>query len=429
MLQDRSNRELLAIFGPGILVTLVGFLLAWHFVGPPPPNKLIFASGSSWGAYYRYAQDYARLLEQDGVHIEVLQTRGSTDNLRLLLEGKADLALVQGGILPKSGHDQLICLGSVYREPLWVFARGEELRTLSELVGKRLAVGSEGSGTRAIALQLLGDNKLLSKVELLPIGGEEGEKALLRGEIDALFLVGSHTIPAVGRLMRDSRVSLLDFQRMEAYARRHHFLSTVDLPRGVMDLGRDLPAHDLRLVAPAATLVVRQSFHRALVSVILEAGDKIHGQGGILGKTGEFPSSLYCSFPVSPHAHHYFKHGMSFLYRHLPFHLACALDRMTVLLLPFLGLLIPVARLLPPIYGWTMRRKIDKRYRAIQRLEARLSLIDANELLGSLEVIEKEIGELGNMPSSFGANVHALRIHFDRVKARLAEMIKQEKTP
>lgn len=427
MSKDR-NRELWVIYGPGIVLSLLGFIWAWNFVGPPPPMKLRFASGSSWGAYYRFAQEYQNNLGPLGLDIQVLETNGSNENLRLLDEGKADIALIQGGIVDPNLKHELVSLGSVYLEPLWVFVRGQGPYTqLTQLKGKRLAVGSEGSGTRTIVVQLLEDNRMLDQVELVSVGGEEGEKQLMAGQVDALFIVGSHTIPAVGRLLATPDVRLMNFSRSKAYVRRHHFLSEVVLPAGVMDLHDDLPPEDIRLIAPAATLVVRSDFHQALVAVVLEAGREIHGQGDILGKTNQFPTADFCSYPVSPDAKTFYRRGTSFLYRHLPFHVASALDRMAVLMIPFIGLLAPLGRLLPMVYGWTMKRKIDKRYKAIQELETRLEKLLPGELFEKLHEIERDVQELGTMPAAFGAHVHSLRIHFDRVKDRLAAMIEQER--
>lgn len=422
-----TPRELWAIFAPGIAVTVLGFLLAWSLIGPAPPKRLVFAGGSGWGAYYKYAQRYAELLATEGLQVEVLETRGSADNLQLLAEGKADIALVQGGVELQAPGQQLRCLGSVYYEPLWVFVRDEgPVAFLTDLKGKRLAIGPEGSGTRAIALQLLEDNRLLQQVETVAAGGEQAEAMLLSGQVDGVFIVGDATIPVVKRLLVADGIRLKRFRRAQAYVRRHQFLSQVTLFEGVVDLAANMPPEDIPLIAPAATLVVAADFHPALVSVVLSKAQEIHGHGGMLNKPGEFPSPLYCSFPVSEDARHFYKYGASYLYRHMPFHIANALDRMAILLLPFLGLLIPTIRMLPPVYNWTMKRKIHRRYRALQLLEAARESMDHDELVQALEEVDREIAALNSMPASFGADIHALRIHFERLQKRLTKQLEEE---
>jgi TRAP transporter TAXI family solute receptor len=411
--------ELWAIFGPATLVTLVGFLLAWQFVGDPPPEKIVIASGASWGAYYRYAQVYAEHLKKHGIEVEVLETRGSFNNLEMVGSGKADVGFVQGG-LKLERNEVFESLGSIYREPLWVFVRAPEPpEFLTDLKGKRLAVGGMGSGTRVVALQVLDDNKMVDQVTLIDFGGEMGEELLKEGEVDALFLVGSPEIPMVSRLLAEPGITLMNWERADGYAVHHREFSSVILPRGSIDLAADLPTQDTRLVGPAATLVVRKDFHDALVAVFLETAEEIHQDGGALEKSGEFPSRLYGTFQLHQDAKRFYARGVPFFYRHLPFHWASAADRLLILLLPFLTLLIPIVKLLPPFYGWTMKRKIYNHYKAISKVERRLGRDDPQKLLKDLEKIDTEVHNLYALPAAFAAPAHSLRIHLKHVRNRI----------
>ena len=415
------RREGWALFAPAALFTMIGFLLAWSFVGPPPPRNIKFASGSSWGAYYKYAQAYGEHLKPQGIKVEVQQTKGSTQNLDLLVRGEVDIAFVQGGVLPKSGAEKLRALGSVYLEPLWVFLPASaQVTEIPDLAGKKLAIGPEGSGTRAIALQVLNDNELLDKVELLPLGGGKAKEALLTGEADAAFLVGSHTIATIRDLLNDRSVRLLNFERARAYRQRHQFLTHVTLFQGVVDLAKGVPEQDVNLVAPAATLVVREEFHASLVPVVLQAAEEIHGRGGILEEDGQFPTPRFTTFPIDKSARYYYQHGVSYLYRHLDFHIANAIDRMTILLLPLLGLLFPLARLLPPVYWWTLRRRIYRQYHRIHDMENRAPTLSDEELEQELYEIDEAVNALKGMPPSWGSEVHTLKIHFDRARERVS---------
>ena len=415
-------REIWAIFGPAIVVTALGFLMAFQFVGDPPPERIVIASGASWGAYYRYAQVYGEHLKKHGIEVEVLETKGSFNNLEMVGSGKADVGFVQGG-LKLEDNSAFECLGSIYREPLWVFVRsGKPPRFLAELKGKRLAVGGVGSGTRVVALQVLDDNGLTDQVTLVDFGGEKGEALLKAGEVDAVFLVGSHEIPMVKRLLTEPGICLMDWERAEGYAVHHHEFSSVILPRGSIDLAADTPGQDTHLVGPAATLVVRRDFHDALVAMFLETAREIHQDGGALEKTGEFPTRLYGTFPLHTDARRFHERGLPFFYRHLPFHWASAADRLIILLLPFLTLLIPIMKLLPPFYGWAMKRKIYNHYKAISRIERRLGRDDPQQLLDELAKIDVEVHNLYALPAAFAAPAHSLRIHLKHVKNRVKKM-------
>lgn len=419
----KEKSEFWAFFGPGLLITILGFLLAYSFVGPPPPKKLRFASGSSWGAYNKFARKYGELLARQGLQIEVIETQGSTENLQLLCQGKADIAFVQGGLPSPDPAVELEALGSCYYEPLWLFVRSKSIpRKWEELKGLRMAIGPRGSGTIAIAQELLGDAGMVEEVSAFEVGGEQAEQMFMAGQLDAIFLVGTPTIPVISRLLTAPGVQLMQFSRTRAMERRHQFLSMVPLYAGVIDLKRDIPPNDIELLAPAATLVVRKGFHKALPGVILAAAREIHGAGSIISEHNEFPTPQYCSFPIVPEARHFYQYGTSFMYRHLSFRWASALDRMAILLLPFIGLLVPIVRLLPPLYNWTMKRKIYRRYRALQRLEARIGTEPVEHLLGELDVMDEGARSLSSMPAAYSADIYALRTHLDRVRVRLRRL-------
>jgi TRAP transporter TAXI family solute receptor len=419
----KLNRELWTVLTPGIIVTMLGFLIAFTFVGSPPPNTLRFASGSTWGAYNKFAQKYKAELVTQGLTVEVLTTKGSTENMKLLLEGKADIAFIQGGIVPQDSDVKLVSLGSVYFEPLWLFVRNDEPRThFAQLSGKRVAIGSEGSGTRVVALELLQDAQVLDEITEVDVGGEKAEQMLYDGEVDAVFMIGAPTIDAIRRMLAADGIQLMQFERSKAIERRHQFLSRVPLYAGVVDLKENIPPEDIELLAPAATLVVREEFHKALPPVILAAAKDIHGQGTILSEHNAFPSPHYCSYPIAREARYFYDRGLSFLYRHLPFYLASGLDRMAILLLPFIGLLIPIIRLLPPVYNWTMKRKIYRQYRNLQQLEHKFGLVDYEELAEELNSIEQAAKRLASMPPAYGADIYALRSNLERVRDQVHAM-------
>jgi TRAP transporter TAXI family solute receptor len=212
----------LAIYGPLLLVMLVGFFVAYQFVEPAPPRTFTLATGGVDGAYHLYGQRYRDLLARDGITVELRNTAGSVENLALLRAGEVDVALVQGGLAAPADGELLEGLASLYHEPLWVFhTLGDDLVDLRGLAGKHLAVGAEGSGTRAVALPLLGQNGIDAVSAVLrDVGGAAAVEALRSGVVDAAFFVAAPSAPLIADLLRDSQVQLLGFSRAEAYTRR-----------------------------------------------------------------------------------------------------------------------------------------------------------------------------------------------------------------
>ena len=426
----RTWRDHVRILGPAIAVTLVGFLFAYQFVDPAPPNRVSLATGGADGAYYLYGQRYRKILQRSGIDLEVRATAGSLENLKLLESESdgVDVAFVQGGTGEFSRSEDLLGLASLYFEPLWVFYRSQALaRDVGALLGKRLAVGGEGSGTRAVAMRLLADNGITaSSATLLALGGREAVAAIQNNHADAVFIVASADSPSIKALLQDSSIRLMSFDRAAAYTRIHRFLSAVTLPQGVIDLSANVPAQDVALLAPAATLVASPSLHPALVDLLLQAADEVHGGGGLFEKRGEFPSAQYLEFPLSPDAKRFFKSGPPFLQRYLPFWVATFIDRMLVMLLPLVALAIPLMRIMPPVLRWRIRSRIFRWYRELLAIEPALRGETDRDLLqqyvAAIERMEKEVSRV-EVPLSYADQLYHLRLHINLVRTKLEDAI------
>ncbi|MEQ9640768.1 MAG: TAXI family TRAP transporter solute-binding subunit [Alphaproteobacteria bacterium] len=410
-------------FVGGVLVVALGFGIASGFVEPPPPSHLTIATGAPGGAYHDFAQRYKKILERENVELEVIRTEGSVENVGLLREGGADVALVQGGVLGPEEHPDLASLGALFYEPLWLFYRGEQTqRSLLDLAGKRIAIGPEGSGTRALMLRLLSANGMDGEVvQLSDLSGAAAAEALLADKVDAVAYVASVRAGNVQRLLREQGIRVISMYRAAGYAQRFEYLSAVTLHEGAIDLGRELPREDVHLVAPVASLIAGPSLHPALVSLLLQAADEVHQPGGLFEAAGEFPAPTHLEPALHDDARRYYERGVPILQRYMPFWVASFLDRMVILLIPLLTLAIPLMRILPPIYQWRMRGQINRWYREIARVE----LDRAEDRLGNgaalaaLNRIEAEVAGQ-HVGIAYADAVYALRLHINYIRQRLS---------
>ena len=120
-----DTKDKLKIFGPAIVITIIGFVVAYQFVSPAPPRRISIGTGSPEGAYFTYGKEYSKILAKAGITLKIRSTAGSAENLKLLEaeSGGVDVAFVQGGMSPLAKTDNLVSLGSLYFEPLWIFHR------------------------------------------------------------------------------------------------------------------------------------------------------------------------------------------------------------------------------------------------------------------------------------------------------------------
>lgn len=393
-----------------LLVTLLGFAGAYATVDPAPPDSLRIATGPKDGAYHRHAEAYREALAEEGVQLILRPTRGTAENLELLARGEVEIAFVQGGVGTAEEFPQLRSLASLYYEPLWVFVRAEAgFRDLRDLSGKTLAVGAQGSGTRPVALRLLELNRL--QAELRDQGGAEAARALRGGQVDALFLTGSPQVALIDELLRDPKVVPLPCRRAEGYSRRVPYLSPITLPEGVIDFAANVPPSDVPLVATVASLAVRgEEFHPALTDLILPVARKLHGPGGVLESPGDFPNDKRLDYPLTDEAERYFRLGLPFLHRYLPFWAANLVSRFKVMLLPLLTLAIPLIRLLPPVYAWSQNSKVHKLYEELALLERG----GASE--AELSAMAERARQV-SLPPAYLYRLHAFLLHLERSRA------------
>ncbi len=422
---------------PAAIVTAVVAVVvavAWQFVEPAPPGKVVIATGAASGAYHAVAREYAGLFEAAGFELLVRETAGSVENYALLTtpDSGVEVAIVQGGTAPEElvRSEELTALASLYLEPLWVFYRGEPgLGRLARLAGRRIAVGAEGSGSRALALALLkagGATGESSGTTLVELGGDEAAAALREGSVDAALFVMAPTAPLLTELLATPGLQLMSFEQAQAHARRLRFLSPVTLYRGSMDLVRDLPHRDVQLVAPAAVLVARKKVHPAVVELLTEAALKAHREGDLLSEPGTFPSTTLTALPVNEQARYYLEHGPSFLRRVLPFWLAALVNRFVVLVVPLFMVLVPLLRLTPPLYRWSMRSRIYRWYAQLREIDERVlgttEPEQARKDLHLIELLEHEIAGV-KVPLSYMDEFYSLRLHLAYIRGRLEQSL------
>lgn len=428
-----------AAFSLGLLLLLGGGIAfgLYRFVDPAPPQVITLLGGPEDSSFERNAERYREILARNGVKLEIVRTQGSLENLVHLsdLQSKADIGFVQTGLI-KSGLAQgldiqnLVSLGSISYQPLFVFYRGRlPVDRLTDLAGKRLCIGPPGSGTRVLATELLKANAMeedgeTTQLDLIP---EEAAEALLANKADAIFLMGdSAPIKLIRQLMETPGIRLMSFSQADAYTRRIDYLNKVTVPQGGLDLGRDIPAQDVELVAPTVELVARSDLHPALSDLLLEAAREVHGKATLFQKRGEFPVAQEHEYRISDDAARYYTSGKSFLYKHLPFWLATLVGRAAMVIVPLMVVLIPVFRILPAVYSWHIKLRISKWYGVLLDLErSLLGPVDDQkrmELLVRLDEIERSVNRM-KIPVTFGDQFYVLRQHIIFVRDRLRSAV------
>jgi TRAP transporter TAXI family solute receptor len=408
-----------------LIVLVLGIFLFFYLA---PPNTITIISGPEGSTFRRTAERYAKILQRNGVTLRILPSEGSVENIKRLADpsSKVDVGFVQGGVNKGIKTDKLVSLGSISYQPLYVFYRSaSNIELLSQLIGKRVAVGEVGSGTHTLSLALLAANGIEpgGPTKLLEMDSDEAAAAILEGKVDAVFLMGdSVSTKLIRQLLHKPGIKFFDFTQADAYTRRITYLNKITFPKGSIDFGKGTPDQDLFLLAPTVELIAREDLHPALVDLLIEAAREVHSGAGLLRRKGEFPAPIEQEIRISSEASNFYKSGKGFLYRSLPFQIASLVNRIVVVFVPMIVLLLPALRFIPALYRWRFRSRIFRWYRGLLRIEQDLITQLAPEkrkaLIERLDNIEAAVNRM-KVPASFADQFYGLRGHITFVRARL----------
>lgn len=452
-----SLRDLWVSAGPFILLAVALLALAYWWLDPNPPKRVTLATGPAQSAYEEFGKRYAKALSAEGIKVVLQPSEGSAANLQLLREGKVDVGFVQGGTSDYTEQDEedLASLGSLFVEPLWLFYREDAARkvaaaqaaktpgaraaskpglaedatltALTQLQGLRVNFGTPGSGVPSLMGKLLESNRIdpsalkISRLEQTP-----ATVAFLGGELDAIVFASAPESLMVQMLLQTPGVKLMNFAQSEAYSRRFAFLTPTRLPRGVVDLAANIPPDDVHLVAPTTSLITRTSTHPALQQLLAQAGNDIHGGAGWFKGAREFPNRDNNELPIAKEAERAIKNGTPVLQRYLNFWVANLVERMWLVMGIIIAIMLPLSRIIPPLYAFRVRSRIFRWYGRLRDIENRVDSSggdsDTNKaLLEELDSLESRVEKV-TVPLSYTDELYALRANIHLVRKKLLRL-------
>jgi TRAP-type uncharacterized transport system substrate-binding protein len=426
-----SVRAALVAVGPFILIAGVLLVLAYRMLDPNPPRHVVMVTGPEQSAAEAFGERYRAALAKEGITLELRRSGGAVANLEALREEDGEIAFgfVQGGARPEDEGppDGLETLGSLFYEPIWIFHRKPPLKSrpvrLVDMIGWKINVGIQASGSPQLFARLLEANRIdSSRLSLQELPDTEAVIALLDQRLDAVVFVSAPESPLVQMLLQTPGVSLLDFPQAEAYSRRYSFLSAVTLPRGIVAIDRDIPVRNHPLLATTTSLVAREGTHPALVQLMVQAASSIHGGPGWFRRAGEFPTLRGAELPVASEAARFYRDGRPWLQRWVPWWIANLFDRMWLALAAIVAVLLPLSRVVPPLYEFRVRSRVFRWYAQLRQIEdevvAQPGEAARQQLRARLDELDARVERI-TVPLSYADELYALRSHIDLVRTRL----------
>lgn len=391
----RNGLSLLKEVWPLLFLLLLALCILIWLAKPAPPNTVFMATGSG-GSYKVLGEKYKSYFEKKGIKLELVETRGSKENLQHLIDRKDPIqaALVQGGMIAVDNLSGVQSLGSVDYEPVWIFYRKNAFNERAHITDRDIAklkinIGPVGSGTHTQALNIFKLNNLNTQSpNLLSLSNSDGVSALERGEIDGIFLVDGFDSPNVQRLIKNPEIRLSSFQRADAYTRLLPYFEEVSVPMGGFDLGSNTPDHPIQLISTTTNLLIDDRLHPAIQVLFLEAAKEINGAKSYFSKAGEFPVYMNTEAPLSDEVRFFYEKGTPTLMKYLPFWLAEFLERMFFLLLPFAAFAYPIIKSIPSYRTNLAKKQINSIYMDLDKFEQNtIETFDPNRRAEYIEIL------------------------------------------
>jgi TRAP-type uncharacterized transport system substrate-binding protein len=417
----RRFRALTAIIG----IVAIGSLALIYFI-PAPPSKVVMATAFKGASFEYYGRQYQEIFARSHVELELRETAGAVENLKLLEDPNSDveIAFVTGGLSDAKHTPGVLSLGTVYDQPFWIFyPANEQLDQLAQLKGKRIAVGPVGSATRHTAEQVLGKGGVNSETAtFLPFAGSDADKALKDGQVDAVWIIGVPEATAVQSFLKNPDVRPMSFPMSEAFTRIFPDLVRMTLSQGTIDIERVIPANDVQLIGTKSKVLIRNDLHPEIVQLLLQTMKEVHGGSDLFHRGGEYPNGFDAEYTVAPTAIDFYKNGPSFMQRHLPMWLSVHVQRAIAVLVTGIAIGLPLLHFVPQGFNWMTRRRLLHWYAQLKALETSFESNPSHRHLidkqAEIERIEEALSKI-QFPLNFSDQVYNLRSHIDIVRRKI----------
>ena len=246
-------------------------------------KTLNIVTGGTGGVYIVYGAGLADMLSKRmKVAASAQTTPASVDNMKLIRDGKADLAFTladtafdaingKNRFAPPEVKADAKTIAVMYSNYMHIVAKASAgINTVGDLKGKRVSIGAAGSGTETKGIRILEAFGLDATKDIQPqrLNAQDSADALRDGKIDAFFFDGGLPTSAVTDIANSTPIKLLD--QAEAIAKMNakygNFYFAAKIPKGTYK--NDV---DIVTAGVANLLVVPSSFDPAFVKAILTA--------------------------------------------------------------------------------------------------------------------------------------------------------------
>jgi uncharacterized protein len=257
-------------------------VIAFLMIQQSKTQRLTIAAGASSGESYILSRALKTVVERHYPHIQIalIETGGTVENLKMLEDGRAQMATAQADVLagPKARS-----VAVLYEDTFQLLvAKDSPLRSFGDLRNKRIALAQSGGQFQSFLR--VAEHFSLRRENFVFVGTDDASAldAFLKGSADAIFRVRAIGDPTIGRLAQSGKVRFLPIGQAAAMRIRYPAFEPALIPEGAYVGDPPVPAQDFPTVMVQRTLLASDSANagaiRAVTTVLMERRQEVIGE-------------------------------------------------------------------------------------------------------------------------------------------------------
>ena len=401
----RGFQKIIKMSGPIGFIFLACIIALAIYIDPLPPKTAYLATGQEGSSYKTISIEFQEFFKGKGLNLELVPTTGLGEGLRGLDSNASDISasFLTAGVASGKDYPSLVSLGSVQYAPIWIFYKGNTIKTndpFEYFSSKKIAIGPEKNVTNKIfrSLYELNQKSAPNANNIAELPFKDAADQLISGQLDAVFIIDNYQSETIQKLLFAKDVKIMNFPLADAYVKQLPYLQRLIIPKGSINLESVYPEEDIAILASTTSLLVEESMHPATQWAYLLAAQEFGADTNtFFAKSGYFPRNLDQSFPLSPVAKRFYQHGAPSLFAYLPLWMASLIESIWAYILAFFIIIYPAFKILGSVRMFPSEHLMNEMFINLRELdEALLGAKTKSEVLEIMRALKGYEDEISN---------------------------------
>ncbi len=388
-----------------VFFALAAAIFLTVYTNPFTPKSVALATGQEGTSYKKISEDFQAFFKQNNITLDLVSVTGLGDGLKGLdsTASNVSASFMTAGVVTAKQYPNLLSLGSVQFAPIWIFYKGDTIKTndpFEYFSAKKINIGPAENVTNKIFKSLYSLNQktkpTTNNFSELPF--KDAADQLIAGQLDAVFIVDNIQSETIQKLLSAQDIKIMDFPLADAYLKKYPFLRKLVIPKGSIKLDSIYPSEDITILSSTTTLLIENTTHPTIQWAYLMAAKEFGANAStFFADAGYFPQNLDQSIPLSPIAKRFYQQGTPTVFSYLPLWIASLIENIWAYALAFVVLVLPVYTFLTTARLFPSEQLMNQMFINFRELDEAISSATSTQQISEIETAieryEREIKE------------------------------------